>query len=84
MHLMGGFAALDERSTHQASLTQDEVGQLAWNWLVRQFETEEGLDDATHEALLTWLGEDPRHLAAYQEAMEIWTAAACLKDDRTI
>lgn len=72
---------MDEHFPHQVGEGQEDVGQVAWNWVVRQFESEVGLDQAAHDAFLRWLGEDSRHSRAYRAAIEIWTAAGCLGDE---
>lgn len=72
---------MNEHLAHQLNEARDDIGEVAWNWVVRQFESEEGLDQSSHDEFLRWLGEDPRHFRAYRAAMEIWTAAGCMRDD---
>ncbi len=54
----------------------DPVWELAWEWVVR--EHEESLDEGRRQQLMTWLQADIKHRAAYEDACEIWLAAALI------
>lgn len=63
------------------SADKDKTAQVAWNWLIRQFDSPEGLDEPSEAELQRWLAADPLHLAVYDKALGIWTAARCLSSN---
>jgi ferric-dicitrate binding protein FerR (iron transport regulator) len=52
----------------------DSVWNAAWDWVVLGHE--QALDEAAHAALAAWLATDAAHRAAYEEALDVWLAAA--------
>lgn len=70
----------DTDLTHDA--VKDEAAQAAWNWLIKQFDSAEGLDESSEAEFQRWLAEDPLHLAVYDKALGIWTAARCLASEQ--
>lgn len=52
------------------SKRDDLIWQTAVGWVMR--EHEEPLDPVAHNALLTWLKDNPAHRAAYEEAARLW------------
>ena len=50
---------------------QDPILDAAWAWVVRHHE-ERYTSEATAEALVRWLAEDPSHRQAYDKASRLW------------
>ncbi len=46
----------------------------AWEWVIR--EHEQPLDPVVRTERVAWLKADPAHLTHYEEANQIWLAAA--------
>lgn len=72
---------LNEHSIRAPEEELDVAEQAAWNWLIRQFDSPEGLNEAAEDEFSRWLAKDPQNLDAYDRALAIWTAARCLDEN---